>query len=24
VGAYGYHDDYSGARGTINVFGRDE
>ena len=24
VGAYGYHDDYSAARGTINVFGRDE
>jgi plastocyanin len=24
VGSYSYHDDFSTARGTINVFGRDE
>lgn len=24
VGSYSYHDDYSAAKGTINVFGRDE
>jgi hypothetical protein len=24
VGSYGYHDDFSAARGTLNVFGRDE
>jgi plastocyanin len=24
IGSYSYHDDYSTARGNINVFGRDE